>query len=265
LTILVTGATGNVGRLVVDRLLAMGATGVRALTNDPEKAALPAEVEVVEGYIGRPQTVPAALGGVERMYLAPLPETAREVAGMAKEADVERIVDLAGRGWWRRVEEAVEESGVAWTHLRPGEFMNNSLIWAPQIRTTRTVRDAYPGAANAPIDLDDIAAVAAVALLEGGHLGKAYELTGPEKVTRAEQVRLIGEALGEEIPFVELTREQAVEELTPVMGEYASWYLDGKAELVEDPQEPIPTVEDVTGRQATTFAEWAIRHVEDFR
>ena len=76
MTILVTGATGNVGRLVVDRLLAMGATGVRALTNDPEKAALPAEVEVVEGYIGRPQTVPAALGGVERMYLAPLPETA---------------------------------------------------------------------------------------------------------------------------------------------------------------------------------------------
>jgi uncharacterized protein YbjT (DUF2867 family) len=265
LTILVTGATGNVGRLVVDRLLAMGATGVRALTNDPEKAALPAEVEVVDGYIGRPQTVPAALGGVERMYLAPLPETAREVAGMANEAGVERIVDLAGRGWWRRMEEAVEESGVAWTHLRPGEFMNNSLIWAPQIRATRTVRDAYPGAANAPIDLDDIAAVAAVALLEEGYLGKAYELTGPEKVTRAEQVRLIGEALGEEIPFVELTHEQAVEELTPVMGEYAGWYLDGKAELVEDPQEPIPTVEEVTGRPATTFAEWAIRHVEDFR
>jgi uncharacterized protein YbjT (DUF2867 family) len=134
-----------------------------------------------------------------------------------------------------------------------------------QIRAIRTVRDAYPGAANAPIDLDDIAAVAAVALLEDGHLGKAYELTGPEKVTRAEQVRLIGEALGEEIPFVELTHEQAVEELTPVMGEYAGWYLDGKAELVEDPQEPIPTVEEVTGRPATTFAEWAIRHVEDFR
>ena len=53
--------------------------------------------------------------------------------------------------------------------------------------------------------------------------------------------------------------------VAPVMGEYASWYLDGKAELVEDPQEPIPTVEEVTGRQATTFAEWAIRHVEDFR
>jgi uncharacterized protein YbjT (DUF2867 family) len=98
LTILVTGATGNVGRLVVDRLLAMGATGLRALTNDPEKAALPTEVEVVEGYIGRPQTVPAVLGEVERMYLAPLPETAREVAGMAKEAGVERIVDLARPG-----------------------------------------------------------------------------------------------------------------------------------------------------------------------
>ena len=265
MTILVTGATANVGRLVVDQLLAMGATGVRALTNDPQKAALPEEVEVVEGYIGRPETVPAALIGVERMYLAPAPETAREVVAMAEEAGVERIVDLAGHGWWRAVEEAVEGSGVPWTHLRPGEFMKNALIWAPQIRATGMVRDAYPDAANAPIDLDDIAAVAAVALLEDGHLAKAHELTGPTRLTRAEQVRLIGEAIGEEIPFVELTHEQAVEELEPVLGEFAGWYLEGKAERVGEPQEPVPTVEEVTGRPATTFAEWAVRHADDFR
>lgn len=265
MTILVTGATGNVGRLVVDQLLAMGAGGVRALTNDPKKAALPAGVEVFEGYVGRPETVPAALEGVERMYLAPLPQTAREIAALAREAGVERIVDMAGYGWWRSVEEAVEGSGVAWTHLRPGEFMANSLIWAPQIRATGAVRDAHPDAENAPIDLEDIAAVAAVALLGDGHVGEAYELTGPEKISRADQVRLIGEALGREVPFVELTHEEAVEELSSVMGEYAGWYLEGKAQLVDHPQEPVPTVEEVTGRPAMTFAEWAIEHADDFR
>ncbi len=104
MTILVTGATGNVGRLVVDHLLAAGAQ-VRALTNNPKKAALPAEVEVVEGYLGRVETLPAALAGVERMYLAPLPGTVREVVRLAKDAGVQHIVDLSssnGRPGGRR-------------------------------------------------------------------------------------------------------------------------------------------------------------------
>ena len=95
MTILVTGATGNVGRLVVDCLLAAGAKQIRALTNNPKKAALPAEVEVVEGYLGRLETLPAALEGVERMYLAPLPKTVRNIVRLAKEAGVRRIVDLS--------------------------------------------------------------------------------------------------------------------------------------------------------------------------
>jgi uncharacterized protein YbjT (DUF2867 family) len=171
-TILVTGATANVGRLVVDHLLNAGATGIRALTTHPAKAALPPGVEVVEGYVGKPDTLPAALDGVDRMYLAPHPSTAREVASMAARAGVSRIVDLAGgkATWWAAVEEAVEQSGVDWTHLEPGGFMLNSLTWAEQIRTTGAVRDGYPDAANAPIDLDDIAAVAATVFLEDGHV-----------------------------------------------------------------------------------------------
>jgi uncharacterized protein YbjT (DUF2867 family) len=267
MTILVTGATGNVGRLVVDHLLAAGAKRVRALTNNPTKAALPPEVEVAQGYLGRPETLPAALAGVERMYLAPLPETAREVAQLAKAAGVRRIVALAGPqgSWWHAVEEAVEETGIAWTHLEPGEFMTNTLIWAEQIRTTGVVRDGYPSAANAPIDLGDIAAVAAVALLEDGHAGKAYELTGPETLSRSEMVRLIGAALGRDIPYVELAHEQAIEQLTPLMGEYARWYVDGLAELAQHPQRAVPTVAAIAGRPATTFAQWAIRHAAKFR
>src|SRR5690606_4531556 len=140
------------------------------------------------------------------------------------------------------VEEADEASGVAWTRLEAGGVMSNTLTWAEQIPTTGIVRDAYPNAANAPIGPDEIAAVAAAVLLEDGHEGKAYELTGPETLTRAEMVRLIGAALGREIPFVELTHEQAIEQLTPIMGEYAAWYIEGWAELASHPQQAVPTV-----------------------
>jgi uncharacterized protein YbjT (DUF2867 family) len=124
---------------------------VRALATNPEKAKLPAEVEVVRGYLGCVESLPAALEGVDRMYLAPLEETVRECVVLAAEAGVQHIVDLSGGKdtWWASVAVAVEESGVAWTHLAPGEFMANMLIWAEQIRGTGEVRDGYPNAANA--------------------------------------------------------------------------------------------------------------------
>ena len=265
--ILVTGATGNIGRLVVDQLLQAGHRDIRALTANPAKAQLSAEVEVIEGYLGRLETMPAALVGVDRMYLAPLPQTVLAVVGLAKEAGVERIVDVSGppESWWGNVAAAVEQSGVAWTHLEPGEFMTNAVDWAEQIRATGIVRDAYPSSANAPIALEDIAAVAATVLLEDGHVGKAYELTGPETISRAEMVRCIGRALGRDIPYVELTHEEAVEQRTTGMGEYASWYVEGMAQLAEHPQRPVPTVQEITGRTGTTFAEWAVLHTEEFR
>jgi uncharacterized protein YbjT (DUF2867 family) len=265
--ILVTGATGNIGRLVVDELLAAGATEIRALTNKPEKAALPPEVEVVRGYIGRVETLQGVFDGVEKMYLAPLEETVREVTALAAKAGVRHIVDVSGPkdSWWASVATAVEESGAAWTHLSPGEFMDNMLMWAEQIRTTGEVRDGYPDAANAPIDLADIATVAATALLEDGHAGREYLLTGPETLTRAEMVRHIGAALGREIPFVEVGHEEAVAVLEPSMGEFARWYVDGMRDLTEHPQQANRVVEEITGRPATTFAQWAREKVDEFR
>jgi uncharacterized protein YbjT (DUF2867 family) len=265
--ILVTGATGNIGRLVVDELLAAGATDIRALTNKPEKAALPPEVEVVRGYIGHVETLDGLFDGVEKMYLAPLEKTVREVTALAAKAGVRYIVDVSGPkdSHWASVAIAVEESGALWTHLEPGEFMDNMLIWAEQIRTTGEVRDGYPEAANAPIDLGDIAAVAARALLEDGHAGKEYVLTGPESLTRAEMVRQIGEALGCEIPYIALDHEEAVAALEPVMGEYARWYVDGIRDLAAHPQQANRTVEELTGRPATTFAQWARKKAAEFR
>ncbi|XVU24384.1 SDR family oxidoreductase [Actinoplanes sp. CA-054009] len=267
MTVLVTGATGNVGRMVVDELLARGASDVRALTVDPAKAALPPEVEVVRGFVGRPATLPAALTGVDVMYLAPHIPTAATACRMAADAGVRRIVDLAGAkgDHWQAIEDAVEASGVPWTHLEPGEFMANADLWAPQIRAGDEVRDAYGTVANAAIAQEDIAAVAAHVILTEGHEGKSYELTGPETLTRREKVAAIGRALGRDLAYIELPYDQALAQFQKTMGEYAQWYLDGLAASVGHPQAAVPTVAELTGRPALTYEQWTRRHQDIFR
>jgi uncharacterized protein YbjT (DUF2867 family) len=144
--------------------------------------------------------------------------------------------------------------------------MSNALDWADEIRTEGAVRDAHPEAANAPIDMRDIAAAAAVALLSDDHEGQRYPLTGPESLTRAQWVAAIGAALGREVPFIELTHEEAIAHKAAHMGEeVARWYVEGRAQLVERPQRANRTVEEVLGRPATTFAQWARDNVDAFR
>ncbi|HEX8627884.1 MAG TPA: NAD(P)H-binding protein [Catenuloplanes sp.] len=267
MTVLVTGATGNIGRMVVDHLLAAGATDVRALTIDPRRAALPERVEVVRGSLRKVDALPAVLDGVDRMYLAPIPEMAQDVVAAAGRAGVRHIVDLSGepQSWWGAVAVAVESFGGTWTHLWPGDFMENSLVWARQIRATGTVREPWPAAASTPVAMDDIAAVAAVALLQDGHGGRAYSITGPEILSRVDLVRLIAAAVGRPIRFVEATRDETVAELSPAMGDNASWYVDNVlAAMTSWPQPPTRTVEQVTGRPATTFADWSTRNADAF-
>lgn len=264
--ILVTGATGNIGRLVVDELLALGATDVRALTTNPAKAALPDGVEVVQGYLGRPETLPAAFDGVDRLYLAPLLATVTEATRLAAAAGVRHIVDLAGGEDtdWQPIERAVEASGVAWTHLEAGEFMPNIAIWAPQIAAGDEVRDGYPDSANALIAPVDIAAVAARVLLGDDHEGRTYELTGPQTQTRAEKVQEIAKMLGRKLAYVELSHEEAVEQLRPIMGDFAAWYVAGEAALAANPQVATRTVEQIIGRPGTTLAQWLTTNADLF-
>ena len=276
--VLVTGATGNVGRLVVDELLGTGVE-IRALTNNPGNANLPGGVEIAEGFIGKPETVRDALVGVERLYLAPHPKSAQAVVDLAVQAGVRRIVDLSSSGaddeaqgdpaswWFYAVERAVESApGVEWTHLRPGEFMLNALGWADSIRDEGVVRAAYGAASYAPLDLEDIAAVAAKTLLEEGHHGQKYAMTGPESLSKIEKVRIIGEVLGREIRFVEISHAEArAQMLAQGYGEAADWLLDGDAQMIGQPQPVLPTVPNLLGRPSRTFAEWTRAHADAFR
>jgi uncharacterized protein YbjT (DUF2867 family) len=245
-------------------------------------------VEVLQGDLTAPASLAAALAGIERMYLFPVDETAREVVALAQQAGVRRIVDLSAASvtaglHTNPVEHAVEESGLEWTHVRPCGFMANMLqIWAPSIRAERVVR--YPFA-DEPMNLiheADVAAVATAALLEDGHMGAAYTLTGPALITVPEQVRAIGAALGEAVRYEEVTREQA-REIMKAQGGFAAESADlmlgfidygGGAAAGADGyadqdwsalMKPWPDVEQVTGRRARSFAEWAKDHVADFR
>ncbi|QIS02373.1 NAD(P)H-binding protein [Nocardia brasiliensis] len=262
--ILVTGATGNIGRKVVDHLVAAGAPNVRALTNNPARAALPAGVEVVEGYLGRVSSLPAAFEGVDRMYLAPLLDTVDEVVALAEQAGVKQIVDLSGEAHWTPIVTAVENSGIDWTHLFTGDFIENSTIWADQIRASDEIRDPFPEVASMPITMDDIARVAAAVLLSDGHTGRTYELTGPQALTRAERVQQIGTALGRRLTVRKVPREEAIQIFARSMGDGAEWYVDTTGSMVGWQPEPTGTVAELTGSPATTFASWAAANTAAF-
>ncbi|GAA3441406.1 SDR family oxidoreductase [Planomonospora venezuelensis] len=284
--ILVTGATGFVGRNVVDGLVRAG-VAVRALTRNPGTAALPPEVEVVRGDLTAPESVAPALEGVERMYLFPVEETAREVVALAERAGVRRAVVLSAASvtaglHTNPVERVVEESALEWTHVRPCGFMANMLqLWAPSVRAERVVRYPFGDEPMNLIHEADIADVAVAALLEDGHRGGVYTLTGPGLVTVREQVAAIGAALGEEVRYEEVTRERA-RELLKAQGGFAAESADlmlGFVEYGGDAPEDggyaeqdwsalmrvWPDVERVTGHPPRTYAEWARDHVADFR
>ncbi|CAM4138776.1 NAD(P)H-binding protein [Kibdelosporangium persicum] len=279
MTILVTGATGNVGRAVVSQLLEAGVS-VRATSRNPQTADLPVEVHAAD--LGDPGSFDAALTGVEKVFLFPNPAGASGFAELAKAKGVKQIVLLSSqaaaheefgdspiRTMHLAVEQAVAKSGIDWTFLRPGGFAANTLAWAPSIVERGEVRMPFPESEANSIHEADIAAVAVKALLEDGHAGAAYELTGPESITQRRQVEVIAAAIGREITVVVQDRAEAKAALREQFGDFANdkmieSLLGMQEATVGRPAGLSDAVEKVLGRPARPFAEWVADHKADF-
>jgi uncharacterized protein YbjT (DUF2867 family) len=253
--------------MVVDHLIEVGANDIRALTANPVKANLPDGVTAVTGYLGKPESLPAALTGVDRIYLAPLTSTLDATLELIKSAGVEYVVALSGSAHWQQHADAIDASGLTNTQLGPGEFLENFAIWSDQIKATRTVREPYPSVAEAPIAMDDIARVAATLLAgpDRSHYGQMYPITGPESLTRAEIAAQIGVGIGAAVTYEPCGRAEAEAALTPIMGEHAAWYLDGIESGIGHPQRANRLVADLTGAAAMSVAQWAALNADVFR
>lgn len=280
---LVTGATGTVGSELVARLAERGET-VRAMTRRPKEIQVPPGVEAVYGDAEDPESLNAAFRGVDAAFLmsaqpvgaAPRPTHDLALVDAAARAGVERIAKLsvydAGEGgtdplsvWHAEAEAAVTGSGLAYTLLRPGRFMTNTLGWAPMIARGDTVYAPFAHLPSASIDPADVADVAAVALTTGAHDGAAYRLTGPEALTPAGELAVIAEAIGRPLRIVEPPEESFRTGMrrTGMSEDVIDTIV---TRMRDDPPraEVLPTVEQVLRRAPTPFAAWVRRNREAF-
>lgn len=270
MTILITGPTGNVGRHIVNHLIQTGQQ-VRVLIRNPKSAKnLPSGVEIAYGDLNAPETLIPALRGVTAIHLMTTAngaalKTGPEIVELAVKAGVKRATILWS-GEKGPVEKAVEASPLEWTQLQPSEYMSNALYWTESIRTEGVIREPFASELNAVVHEADIGTVAAIALTEEGHAGKTYTLTGPESLTVYDKVSIISEAIGRDIQFIELTKEQAKERMIQrgVPEDMADYVIKWHANPPKEAYTVVPTVENVTGRPARTYAQWISENLEKF-
>ncbi|HZC41982.1 MAG TPA: NAD(P)H-binding protein [Streptosporangiaceae bacterium] len=273
--ILVTGAAGNVGQELVRALLGAGEP-VRALVRDQDRA-VPAGAEAVTGDLNQPASLAPALADAHGLFLLSGYADMPGLLAAAGRAGVERVVLLSGGAavatgpanpiseYMITSEDAVRRSGLAWTLLRPYEFMSNALRWAPQLQAGDAIRAPFAGVPVAVIDPHDIAAAAAAALLASGHEGQAYRLSGPQPLLPADRVRILAEVLGRRLRFEPQPDDEARAEMTASMpaayvDAFFSFYVDGAL----DESQVLGTVGDLTGSAPGTFEAWASRHAGAF-
>lgn len=284
--ILVIGGTGTVGSEVLSQLRERGEPA-RALVRSPEKAAEVGGdgVEAVVGDLAAPETVEAALDGVDRVFFV-LPggpdhaalETSL-VDAVAQHGGI-RIVKLSVIGadpespvrfgaQHGAVERHLAGSGVPHTLLRPNDFMQNAFYWAPTIKGEGKVYTPNADVPIASVDARDIAGAAVAALTGDGQEGKVYELSGPEALTRREQVARVAEAVGREIEVVGVSNEQARDAMLG-MG-YPQYTADGLYELFTNVYDPgyadglSDGVQQATGRAPRSWADFARDHAAAWR
>jgi uncharacterized protein YbjT (DUF2867 family) len=276
MTIVVTGATGNVGRPLVSELVAAGVR-VRAVTRSPDTAALPDGVEAVGSAAD-------ALSGASAVFLnsRALGDDLAGVVALAQRSGVTKLVALSAinadddfsrqpsrvRGDRNKeVEQLAVESGLHWVSLRPAVFASNFVgMWSAQIRAGDVVGGPYAEASAAPIVETDIAAVAAHALLTDELVGQQIPLTGPHALTNSELVDVIGTVLGRPLRYVEAPPDVIRERFIALGlgGQFADAYAAMLAETLDKPALVTREVEKITGHPATPFASWVSDHRDLF-
>jgi uncharacterized protein YbjT (DUF2867 family) len=280
--VLVTGAPGRIGRQVIDHLVAADVP-VRALTRNPTAAAMPSGVEVVAGDFTDPESLDPSLNGVSTVFLVwTVPLTTAPAVIDRLGAHAKRVVLLSSphqtpHPFFQQpnpaatlhadLERLIAQSGVVATVIRPGMFASNALHWwSTPIKNGAPIRWPYADAETAPIDERDVAAVTVRTLVDDSHAGGDYVLTGPESLSQAEQARIIGEAIGRQVQFQELSPKEFRDE---VAGTWPRPVLDMLMAAWEatmgQPAYVTSTVGDVLGTPARTFAQWASDYAEAFR
>lgn len=280
--VLVVGASGRVGRAVVGELRRLGRP-VRALVRRPPTTPIAAGVEIVVGDLTEPDSLTPALAGVDTVFLVWATGPATVPAVFARLArSVQRVVLLTSphqtpHPFFRQpnpmaalhayIEVELAASAVPSVILRPGMFAANTVAWwAHQIRAGDAVRWPYAAVETAPIDERDIAAVAVRALSDASLVGEDYVLTGPESLTHAQQVGIIGDVLGRRVAFHELSPAEFRRETTDTWPPAAAEMLLAAWEAaVGLPAYVTTAVADVTGAPARSFRDWADAHADRFR
>ncbi|MFD8482127.1 NAD(P)H-binding protein [Kitasatospora sp. NPDC059673] len=280
--IVVTGATGNVGGSLV-RILAAAGARTTATSRNVSTADVPEQVAHLRADLADPESLRPVFDGADALFLQNGGPSAHllnpaDILDAAKAAGISRIVLLSSLGVVTRpesqshgatglaFEDAVRRSGLAWTILRPGGFHSNAYAWAESVRTQRTVAAPFADVALPSVDPDDIAEVAATALLEHGHDGEIYQLTGPEAITPRQQAEALADALGEPVRFVELTPAEARAHLLRFMPEpVAATTLSILGDPTPAERRISPDVERILGHAPRTFAAWAQRHLTAFK
>lgn len=291
--ILVTGATGTNGSLVLRQLLELGLS-VRAVTRDPARAAQATtagngdvgsvgSVEWVTADFAQPASLDAALAGVEQVFFVP-PFSPDHVAHAevfikaAKAHEVRQVVKLSAFGagpevpvslgrWHAHSDELLVGSGLGYTILRPNSFMQNLLSVAPYIAAKGLFQQPADDARISHIDATDIASVAVCALTQEGHLGKSYDLTGPAALSFVEIADIFTAVTGSPVTYVPVAPEffavgcreagmppWAVEALLELYAIYRAGWAAGVT----------TTVTDIIGRPARTFTDFAQTHRQQF-
>jgi uncharacterized protein YbjT (DUF2867 family) len=268
--VLITGATGNVGRRVTDLLVAEGKKVV-AVSRHAATAEFPSAVSVVQGNPSEPQTLTSAFDGIEAVLISPraVGAATSELLRLAIDRGVQRAVVLSaltveyGGGdkrfaeEFRTIEGAVKASGIRWTVLRSADYASNARGWAPQIRSGDIVRGAYGDAASSTIHEADVASIAALALIDSAHSGRTHVLTGPQSVTQRQKVEMLGRALGRQLSWVEIPADQVRAGMIArgLPEEIPDRMLGYLADHVERAGPSTTTVSDILGRPARTFSQ----------